>query len=276
MDQPNRFDGARAAGVDPVRRRLALRPRSAARFALGWALACYFPAAFSQEPAGGLEPNASTPASDSSATPNLPSDPPGNPKTGPDSATGPGSATGPRSAAGPIDFQTDIQPIFAQHCLKCHGPEKRSGGLRLDGWNFASAGGDSGKSILTDSLESNELAARVMSSDRAYRMPKNAPPLSDREIETIKLWIAQGCPWPSASRPIGDGSARPFYDVWLRWPGKFADQYKAEIDSARPYAFAFLAVQLLLLAIGRAWAALQRGRAWTKGRAVWFCKLAPP
>ena len=31
-----------------------------------------------------------------------------------------------------IDFIRDIQPLFAQHCLTCHGSKKQQAGLRLD------------------------------------------------------------------------------------------------------------------------------------------------
>src|SRR5262245_58940523 len=31
-------------------------------------------------------------------------------------------ATVPRARKDPIEFDRDIQPIFAAHCVKCHGP----------------------------------------------------------------------------------------------------------------------------------------------------------
>ena len=30
-----------------------------------------------------------------------------------------------------IDFARDIQPIFAEHCTTCHGPDEQKGGLNL-------------------------------------------------------------------------------------------------------------------------------------------------
>ncbi len=50
-------------------------------------------------------------------------------------------------SAEPIEFARDIAPIFAKHCLACHGPEKQQGGLRLDIRDDALAGGDSGRAI---------------------------------------------------------------------------------------------------------------------------------
>ena len=30
-----------------------------------------------------------------------------------------------------IDIARDIQPIFAEHCTTCHGPDEQKGGLNL-------------------------------------------------------------------------------------------------------------------------------------------------
>src|SRR6185436_17957001 len=42
----------------------------------------------------------------------------------------------------PVDFVKDIKPIFEANCVKCHGPEKQKGGLRLDIKAIALKGGD--------------------------------------------------------------------------------------------------------------------------------------
>ena len=30
-------------------------------------------------------------------------------------------------------FESQVRPLLAQHCYKCHGPMKQKGGIRLDG-----------------------------------------------------------------------------------------------------------------------------------------------
>ncbi len=40
-----------------------------------------------------------------------------------------------------IDFQRDVQPIFRDHCVSCHGPEMQMSGLRLDRRADAMRGG---------------------------------------------------------------------------------------------------------------------------------------
>jgi mono/diheme cytochrome c family protein len=48
------------------------------------------------------------------------------------------------SADTKVDFARDIQPILNQNCVKCHGPEKQKGKLRLDSRAAALTGGGDG------------------------------------------------------------------------------------------------------------------------------------
>ncbi|MDE2963682.1 MAG: hypothetical protein OXU26_07200, partial [Acidobacteriota bacterium] len=41
-------------------------------------------------------------------------------------------------------FETDVLPIFQQHCLQCHSDQARQGGLSLETLESVLAGGDSG------------------------------------------------------------------------------------------------------------------------------------
>ncbi len=159
----------------------------------------------------------------------------------------------------------DVQPIFARHCVECHGPEERSGGLRLDTYEGAARGGDSGQAVLDAPLEENELYARVSSSDRTYRMPKNADPLSAEAIETLRRWVESGTPWP---RPTHERQPQglPFYDRWLLKISVWLDRYEFEYDYAYPYFIGVLVVQLVLLVVFRVRAAYRKGRPWATGR----------
>jgi hypothetical protein len=40
-----------------------------------------------------------------------------------------------------IDFQRDVQPIFREHCIRCHGPDQQLSGLGLDRRGDAMRGG---------------------------------------------------------------------------------------------------------------------------------------
>lgn len=121
----------------------------------------------------------------------------------------------------PVDFHNDIEPILRAKCVLCHGPELQHGGLRLDGQKWAAAGGHSRKIVLGGTLENNELYRRIISTDVAVRMPKNAPPLTPEERQRFALWIQQGSPWPvPVVRPPSVAESRKLQDAepfWWKW-----------------------------------------------------------
>src|SRR5689334_16911263 len=66
------------------------------------------------------------------------------------------------------DFNREVRPILANHCLKCHGMDdkQRQAGLRLD--NFANATGKlaSGKrAIVPGKPNESELVTRILATD---------------------------------------------------------------------------------------------------------------
>ncbi len=183
--------------------------------------------------------------------------------------TGATAPVAPTDAVQPIDFQREVQPIFALHCVKCHGVEKHSGGLRLDERLEAGLGGDSGKPILGGNLETNEVYQRVSSTERTYRMPKNAPALNLQEIDAIKRWVQQGAKWSIPAAP----HAGPdwFFDRWVLRLSEFSHSYKAELEYIRPFGAVFLLVQIALLLANRAKTAYNNNRPWAVGRIRPIC-----
>ncbi len=189
----------------------------------------------------------------------------------------PGAAMAQPPAAGagpPIDFEADIRPIFEQHCLKCHGEDKRSGGLRLDSREFAEERGDTGGEILGGTLDTNELLRRVASSERSVRMPKNAEPLPAEELQRIRDWVQQGTPWPQdESRSRGQSGAALYRRVF-DWASDLAVRHEYEYRFMLPYALFFVVAQLLLFAVVRIKRAYAQERPWAMGRLRWLGKLA--
>lgn len=97
----------------------------------------------------------------------------------------------------PVDFSTEIEPIFREHCYECHGPEKRKGGLRLTNRTDAFTAGDLGIPVIEESDSSlSPLYELIRSSDQDERMPKDSPPLTAEQIELIRRWIDEGASWP--------------------------------------------------------------------------------
>jgi mono/diheme cytochrome c family protein len=101
------------------------------------------------------------------------------------------------SAETAIDFAKDIQPIFEQSCLKCHGPDKQKGKLRLDSKDAALKGGKDGAVLAPGQAAKSELYRRVtlLASDDDF-MPKEADPLPKAQTDRVRDWINQGAVWP--------------------------------------------------------------------------------
>ncbi len=102
----------------------------------------------------------------------------------------------PEAAHVKADFARDIQPLFANHCVKCHGPEKQKGGLRLDAKAAALRGGDEGKVILPGKASESRLVHVVSGTEKDKVMPPKGERLSATEIAALRTWIDQGASWP--------------------------------------------------------------------------------
>src|SRR5262245_27399822 len=80
----------------------------------------------------------------------------------------------PGLTAAEVNFQRDIRPILAEHCLTCHGVDAgaRKAGLRLDQRATALKGGKSGlAAIVPGQPDRSELIHRVSSPDADAVMP---------------------------------------------------------------------------------------------------------
>jgi mono/diheme cytochrome c family protein len=93
--------------------------------------------------------------------------------------------------------EPDVQRIFAEHCLECHGPDDKKGGLALTARENLFKELESGATALVpgDPAKS-ELIARILSSDPDEQMPPTKKKrLTAPEIEALKKWVASGAEW---------------------------------------------------------------------------------
>ena len=96
-------------------------------------------------------------------------------------------------AADKIRFATEVQPLFAQRCLECHGPDKQKGGLRLDRLDSLLKEQKSGASaVVPGDLDKSEIIRRITSEDPDEVMPPKGGALSADEIGKLKDWVASG------------------------------------------------------------------------------------
>jgi mono/diheme cytochrome c family protein len=100
-------------------------------------------------------------------------------------------------ATASVDFATQIEPIFKSSCLKCHGPEKQKGDLRLDSKAAAFKGGKDAIAISPGHADKSDLYRRIIlpaGSDDV--MPSKGDPLTKNQTDLIRDWINQGATWP--------------------------------------------------------------------------------
>lgn len=95
-----------------------------------------------------------------------------------------------------IDFARDIRPLFARHCIECHGEEKRESGLRLDSRDEALNGGDSGPPWIEGKSADSLLIKYVGGLDPDVVMPPKGDRLARKQIAILRAWIDQGADWP--------------------------------------------------------------------------------
>ncbi len=98
-----------------------------------------------------------------------------------------------------IDYLRDIKPVLKERCYACHGSLQQKGGLRLDTVQLLRQGGDNG-SILAE----GELFDRLTTKVPSRRMPRDGEPLTEQQIEAIRVWIRQGTPGPTHEQPEPD------------------------------------------------------------------------
>jgi mono/diheme cytochrome c family protein len=104
------------------------------------------------------------------------------------------------SARAAVDFQKEIAPIFQESCLKCHGPDKQKGDLRLDSKAAAFKGGKDGLVITPGNADKSDLYRRVILPEgNDDVMPSKGDLLTKKQTDLIRDWINEGANWPEGT-----------------------------------------------------------------------------
>jgi mono/diheme cytochrome c family protein len=154
---------------------------------------------------------------------------------------------GQATAADKVDFQKQIQPILEKNCVKCHGPEKQKGKLRLDTKDAAMKGGKDGVVLVAGDAAKSELYRRVtLPPGHDDIMPNEGDPLTKEQADLLRDWINQGADWtePAEARP----AAAPSPESQL--PANF----KPGVEEAKALAkFAQIGVDIRPIAMNLPW-----------------------
>lgn len=100
-------------------------------------------------------------------------------------------------------FDAVVAPIFAAHCLNCHGPTKRKGDLALHTAEAISKGGEFGPVLVPGRAQDSELVVRMKLplEDDDHMPPSGKPQPTEREIAAVEAWIASGASFEASSSP---------------------------------------------------------------------------
>ena len=100
-------------------------------------------------------------------------------------------------------FEQHVRPLLASKCIKCHGPGKQEGGLRLDSLQAMLDGGDSGPALVPGETAASLIVEAVRY--ESFEMPP-AGQLPEDQIAPLVNWIAAGAPWPEHGEAVRETS----------------------------------------------------------------------
>ena len=93
-----------------------------------------------------------------------------------------------------VTFDKDIKAIFEKSCVKCHGPEKQKGKLRLDSLAAVLKGGENAPNVVPMNSAKSTLVHAVarLVDDEAMPPEGKGDPLTKDQVGLIRAWIDQG------------------------------------------------------------------------------------
>ena len=97
-------------------------------------------------------------------------------------------------AEGP-SYSQDIQPVFEQNCVSCHGEENAENGLKLDSYEHTMAGTRFGAVVIPGWPEASTLVYVLRRpASQEIAMPHQGKKLTPNRIKNIMYWIESGAP----------------------------------------------------------------------------------
>jgi len=141
--------------------------------------------------------------------------------------------------AAELEFSRDVKPLLAEHCMKCHGPDKAEGGLDLSQRESALKKTDSGEiAIVPGKVSESQLMARITSSDPDARMPPGEEkPLNKSDIAILKQWIETGAEYQMhwSFRPLTAPTIPPVSNTgWIKNPIDAFVLAKLDLHAVKP------------------------------------------
>ena len=138
-----------------------------------------------------------------------------------------------------VDYTTQVQPIFYNHCLDCHVAVNGSGALELDSYEYLMQGDSNNGPVVVPFNADSSLLYRVLLRDSVIvpnepiccRMPKNADPLTDDQQTIIYNWINEGAIGPTIA--VEEESLEPS-SLLTVYPNPFNNKIKISYSMNGP------------------------------------------
>ena len=102
-------------------------------------------------------------------------------------------------------FENRVRPLLIARCVKCHGPKKAEGGLRLDSQQGLLRGGDGGGVVVPGDPARSRLMKAVRREGEVKMPPETK--LGRLEIADLQRWVRNGAAWPQGMM-LADGGPR--------------------------------------------------------------------
>lgn len=96
-----------------------------------------------------------------------------------------------KTTEGKVSFSQTVLPILKDHCMRCHGPD-RKGGLGILEYKSVMKGGKSGGFVIPGDPDKSRLVTSVEKTTPPYMPPKIFPALTEDRIQAIRQWISEG------------------------------------------------------------------------------------
>jgi uncharacterized membrane protein len=109
-------------------------------------------------------------------------------------ATAEAASSATPAGAEPLVFRDVVAPALRERCVECHGPDKVSGGLRLDDFAALGKGGQDGPAVVPGRADKSLLVTRLQlpESNDEHMPPAGSPGLTPEQIEAIGWWVDRG------------------------------------------------------------------------------------
>lgn len=150
-----------------------------------------------------------------------------------------------------VDYQRDVLPILQERCFDCHSEGNAESNLRLDSVVETLRGGDSGEATVKPGDPAGSyLIARITTENSNERMPPEADPLPQAEVDVLRAWIEEQSHWTEAAaqlaqRDLTHWSFQPLGSPVVPRPSKTHLDQREGVPPARNEIDAFIDQALL-------------------------------